>query len=148
MANVTTDSVQAFRAWRPRGGRESYPVKLSSSTPANVFAWVDNTTGLVDATVSDLAKFKFLGITLTSATSGAAAPHAEVRVNTEGVTLRGVAVAGSTVAGVLVFCTTNNPADMTVTAATNMKAVGIIVRRASASDNDVRLFTPAEYLAL
>lgn len=148
MANITSATDQAFRAWRPRGGRETHPVKASSSHPSNCFAWVDNTTGFVDATVSDLAKFKFLGVTLTSATSGAAAPWGEVRVNTEGVTLRGVAVTGSTIAGVLVYCLTNNPADMTVTAATNMKAIGTIVRWASATDTDVRLFTPAEYLGL
>ena len=45
----------------------------------------------------------------------------------------------------LVYTTTGNPADMTLTATTNLKAVGYVTRWYSGTKCDVQLFTDAEH---
>jgi hypothetical protein len=149
MANITTVTADAIRfKTSPRSGRETLPVKATAFIPAFSLIFVDNTTGFVDNTISDAAKFKFHGIALETVTGGATGGAVSVRVNTEGVVLRNVAVASSTIAGVLVYCTTNNPADLTITAGAAIKPIGVITRWVSATNCDVRLFTPAEFQGL
>jgi hypothetical protein len=78
-----------------------------------------------------------------------ATPPATGRVNTAGVTLKGVAVAGTPTQakiGSPVYSQTSNPDDMTMTAATS-RAIGLLVAFRTASDCDVQLFTPVEFLA-
>ena len=89
---------------------------------------------------------KFAGIAKETVTGDGTLKCA---VDTSGVVLEGVAVTGATQAGVnsLVYCSTDNPADFTLTA-TTAGAVGWLCHFVSASDCDVELFTPAEHLAL
>lgn len=76
-------------------------------------------------------------------------PPPEGRVDESGVTLMHVAVGGSpTIAdvGALVYCADSNPANLTKTDTTN-PPVGRLKRFRSATDCDVQLFTPTEWLA-
>lgn len=76
-------------------------------------------------------------------------PPVQGRVDESGVTLCHMAVAGTvTIAdvGALVYCADSDPANMTKTDTTN-PPIGRIVRVGSATDVDVELFTPTEWLA-
>jgi hypothetical protein len=76
-------------------------------------------------------------------------PPPEGFVDESGVTLMHVAVAGTVTqadVGVLVYCADSNPANLTKTDTTN-PPVGRLKRFRSATDCDVELFTPMEWLA-
>ena len=149
MANLTANTIQPSL---PRAGRESYTLTNALQVFAGSLVCLDTTTGLV-IKPTDLATCKFLGIALEDKLGNTSAtPPVEVRINTEGETLKQQAIATfatQSKVGSLVFAaTTDNPADFTTVAATNMKAVGVATRFYSSGIGDVKLFTPAEHLAL
>lgn len=80
-----------------------------------------------------------------------ASPPYEADVDESGSLLRAVPVAGAsaqTDLDRLVYSASDNlRTDLTLTATTNVKPIGVIVRYNSATSFDVRLFTPAEYQA-
>lgn len=76
-------------------------------------------------------------------------PPPEGYVDESGVVLMHMAVAGSPTqadVGALIYCADSDPANMTKTDTTN-PPIGRLVRFRSASDCDVQLFTPGEWLA-
>lgn len=99
---------------------------------------------------ADTTGHVFAGLAEDAATGDtAASPAVEVSINTSGPIVKNVAVTGSTGqtdVGVLVFATDSNTYDISATS--NVKAVGAVTRYYSGTNCDVRLFTPAEYLAL
>lgn len=85
---------------------------------------------------------------LTGETSDSKPP--EARVDTTGATLRGLTVGGTPTqakVGDLVYCGTSNPSDITLDSSGRTSAIGWMSRYTSATDQEVELFTPAEFLA-
>lgn len=74
-------------------------------------------------------------------------PPPEGSVNTSGMTLVGVPVAGATAVGELVYCADSDPANMLVESSGRNDPIGVIKRFVSASDCDVKLFSWMEHLA-
>lgn len=133
----------------PRAGRASYVVSNGVTIPAG--ALVALGAGGYLTNLTDTLGYEFVGIALETVTGNTSvSPAVECRVNIEGLTLKGVAVASLTQANVgdLVYCESNNVADMDLTASTNLDAVGYVSRFISAGLGDVTLFTPAEHLGL
>jgi len=148
MANLTVDTIHDTMP-RGTGGRMSF-VAADGVTFFGGGLVGTNAAGFL-AKWADTAGHQFAGILLAPCVgSTSATPPVEGRVNTEGVVLRNVPVASLTQADVnsLVFCATDNPADFTLSATTNVKAVGWVSRFISAGRGDVQLFTPAEHRAL
>lgn len=146
MANLTVDTLHDTA---PRGGRMSFVVADTIVLFAGALVGT-NAAGFLTKW-ADTAGHKFKGILLAPVTGATSAtPPAEGRVNTEGATLRNVAVASLTQADVnaLVYCATDNPADFSLSVATNVKAVGWVSRFISAGRGDVTLFTPSEHQGL
>lgn len=107
---------------------------------ANGFAtnWAD-TSGFVGLAGTALAQA--IGDT-------SASPNVEVSLNTSGPIYAKVAVTGSTGqtdVGAKCYATDENTFNLS--ASTNVYAVGIVTRYYSGTTCDVRLFTPAEYVA-
>ena len=76
-------------------------------------------------------------------------PPPEGRVDESGVILMHMAVAGTVTqadVGALVYCADSNPANFTKTDTTN-PPVGWLKRFRSATDCDVKLFSPSEWMA-
>lgn len=99
----------------------------------------------------DVATTVFAGIAEGGATTGddTATPPVRATVRESGVTLEGVDVAGvSDRASInqVVYCATDNVADLTLTPTTNNFPIGFLLDWRSNTDMDVRLFTAAEYL--
>ena len=94
-----------------------------------------------------------VGISPGSALTGntSASPVPEARVDQSGATLMHLAsVAGSPTqakVGDLVYCSTSNTDDMTLTIGSLNHPIGFMSKFRSATDVDVTLFTPAEMLA-
>jgi len=84
-------------------------------------------------------------------TSGAPNPDPEVHVDTSGVILMGLdSIAGTpsqAQVGGLVYCGDSDTDSMDLQASGNTNAIGILWRFESTTDCDVKLFTPAEFLA-
>lgn len=101
---------------------------------------------------ADTAGHRFVGILKENVTGATAAlPPVEGMVLSEpGLTILNAAVASLTQADVnaLVFCATDNPADFSLAASTNVKAVGWVSRFRAAGVGDVTLFDPEAHIAL
>ena len=99
---------------------------------------------------ADTSGFVFAGLAEEPATGDTgASPAVEISINTSGPIVKDVAVTGATGQtdlGVLVFATDENTYNLAVS--TNVKAVGTVSRYYSGTHCDVRIFTPAEYMAL
>lgn len=110
-----------------------------------------NAAGFLDKW-ADTAGHRFVGILAQTVTGNTSAlPPVEGTVCMKaGLTLLDVPVASLTQADVnsLVFCSTDNPADFSLAASTNVKAVGVVVRFRSAGRGDVMLVTPDAHIAL
>ncbi len=127
----------------PRAGRESYLVENGTTIYAGALVGVMASGFLADW--DNVATSRFAGVareTVTGDTS--ASPPVECAVNTEGVTLLSVAVASAVQGsvGAQVFCTTDNVADLALTATS--PPIGWIKRFVSASDCDVVLYSTTE----
>lgn len=134
---------------KPRGGRNSYVVKDGVTIYAGSLVNID-ADGYMDKH-ADTADLRFIGIALTTVTGDTdASPATEIRVDESGVTLMKATVASAVQASVnsLVHCITDNPADLTLVAGSNIKAVGVVTRFHEAGIADVELFTPTEHQAI
>lgn len=133
---------------RPSSGRDAYALTTSTTIHANSFVGV-NDAGFVKPW-ANTANFEFLGLCLEAVASGAAlsTPPEQCRIDTSGVTIRNATLTGvgQGDVGELVYCATDNPADLTTTATTNVGAIGYIVRYVASNTCDVRLFTPSEHM--
>lgn len=146
MANLTSDLVSSSR---PRAGRDSSVLANGVTFYAGGLVGT-NAAGYL-AKWADTAGHKFEGILLAGGVGNTSAtPPTEGRVDTSGLVLAGATVASLTQADVntLVHCTTDNPADLTLVAGSNVKAIGVVIRYISAGVGDVRLFTPTEHQTL
>lgn len=100
---------------------------------------------------ADTAGHKFEGLCLAGATGNTSAtPPTETHVDQTGPVIKSATVASLTQADVnsLVYCASDNPADFSLAASTNVKAVGFVCRYISSGVGDVQLFTPAEHHGL
>lgn len=129
---------------RPRAGRSSYVVQPSDTVYAGGFVCI-NAGGYL-APLDDVAGSKFVGIALETVTGDGTL---ECRVNESGDILTGAAVATIARADVnaLVYCATDNPGDMRLSATSNTGPIGIVKRYTSSGIGDVGLFTPTEHEA-
>ena len=146
MANLTLDKIHLHS---DRGGRDSYVISNGVQLFAGALVGT-NAAGFLDKW-SDTVGHKFEGILLEGATGNtSASPPVEGRVNTSGPLLRNATVASLAQVNVndLVYCATDNVADFSLSAATNVKAVGRVKRFVSSGVGDVQLFTPFEHAAL
>ena len=109
----------------------------------------DHADGLLD-NWNNTATTRFLGVLLESVLGNtSASPAVAGKVDTSGVILQHVAVAGTPTqakVGEPVFCADGNLAGLTMTATTS-PAIGLLTFYRSASDCDVTLFTPEEQAA-
>lgn len=150
--------------------QNSYKVKPSQTIYHGALVGIDPNSGYLENwTAGSAANVKFRGLAMPVAannisgqtTAGAVigsttAPQPECPVNEGGVILEGVTVAGAKAPasggattgkqGVPVYASDENT--FTVTATSNVGAVGELVRCDTDGTGDVRLFTPTEYLAL
>ena len=150
--------------------QNSYKVRPSMTIYHGALVGIDPNSGfLVNWSSGSAANIKFRGVAMPvgatnvsgQTTPGAVigsltAPQPECPVNEGGVILENVTVAGAVVpvsggavtgkTGVPVYASDENT--FTVTATSNVGAVGELVRCDTAGIGDVRLFTPTEYLAL
>lgn len=134
---------------QPRAGRDSYVVKNATTLYAGALVGTD-ANGFLDKW-ADTTGLKFAGVLLANVVGNtSASPKVEGRVNSEGLYLRNLTLANAAQADVnsLVYCTSDNIADITLSAATNVKAIGWVVRLVSSGVVDIQLFTPAEHLGL
>lgn len=130
---------------RPRAGRSSYVVVSGDTVYAGGFVGI-TAAGFL-APLADSVGMKFVGIALQTVVGDGTK---ECRVNENGDILKGAAVASAAQSSVnsLVYCETDNPADMDLTASTNIEAIGVVCRYGgSAGVADVKLFTPTEHEA-
>ena len=128
-------------------GRLRLPVTNAVQIFAGSFCFLSETTGLLVAW-ADLAANKFVGIATEDMLGTASNP--EVNINDSGEILENVDVVGVdniNDVGDLVFASSDN--DLTLTANTNQKAVGKVVKyHGSGTKCDVLLFTSMEHSAL
>lgn len=150
---MTDQAVKVVRKTAPRAGTMAYPVAdgvtvyegmLAQLESGYVNHW-DETGKFLGLVVGGNARARdgvLLGETSDS-------PPPEAIIDESGTLLMRVAVAGTVTqadVGALVYCADSNPAGLTKTDTTN-PPVGFLKRFRSASDCDVQLFTPAEWLA-
>lgn len=152
MADLTADVIHDTR---PRAGRDSYTIENAVTLFRGSFVGVD-AGGFLDLW-ADTAGHRFQGLLLDGDASAAVAapaitgatgdtPPTEGRVDTSGVTLNAATVASVAVTdnNALVYCITDNPADLTLTPSANVGPVGWVKRFISTGIADVTLFTPEE----
>lgn len=113
-------------------------VGIDRGSSGRVKAWTD-TSG---------ANLDFLGMSLDALTGDNSTRN--LRVSESGDTILRCSVAGATSAsnGRLVYSASNNYADFTLTPTTNAKSIGRIVRAGGATDCDVQLHTPRQYIGV
>jgi hypothetical protein len=148
MADLTVNKIYGTKS---RGGYAAYEAyQVTDAYAIKAGALVTVLASGRAGTFADLATTKFKGVAIRAVTGATGAtPIPEVEVDCSGLTLEKVTVA--TVASIadvhkLVFMTDNQT--MTLTPATNMKAIGTITRWYSSTTCDVKLFTPQEHDAL
>jgi len=148
-------NADAKRIWKtaPNAGTGSYVIKNDVQLYEGQLVQLD-ANGYLDHYTE--ATGLFLGIlksgdsrlgdgVIVGATGDAKPP--EGQVDESGVTLMHMAVGSATQASVgdPVYCDDSDTANLTVTATGAAKKIGYVVRFRTASDCDVRLYTPAEY---
>lgn len=142
MTNPTADAVHETR---PNAGRESFIVKTATTLYAGALVGLA-ADGYMD-NWNNVASSRFLGILLAGAVGDTtASPPVEGRVDSSGAILRGLTLLGTPTqakVGDLVYGADGNIATLTLTAALS-PAIGIFTRYIDATNQEVRLFTPAE----
>jgi hypothetical protein len=142
-----------------RGRTRSFVVKNAQALYVNGFVGLDANGLLVPWT--DAASQRFLGVFVefdkafavgeTHDGDTSATPPIRGIVDVSGQYLVGVDVAGVTARaniGDLVYSADDNPATLSTTATTSVRAIGWLADFRSTSDMDVQLFTPAEYASV
>ena len=162
MADRTTDLIIVTR---PSSGRDAFPIENAVTLAAGTLLQLQNgrANHWDDSGSNDI----FLGIAISGDdggstdgswlgdTSGDPDPDPEVGVDTSGATLMHLAsVAGpegvapiQTDVGRVVYCPDSDTDNITTVSTTNTNVIGFIIRFRSATDVDVRLFSPSEWLA-
>lgn len=141
MANLSADTVHESL---PRAGVRTYVLKNSEVVYGGSLIGIDADGYAVKW--SDAA-LSFAGVAFAGATGNtSASPKVEVRVNTSGTTLKNATVASVAQTNVndLVYCSTDNPADLVLTPTVTAPAVGKVVRYVSSGVADVELFASAD----
>jgi hypothetical protein len=155
MADLAASTIHKTQ---PRSGYNAYPIADGITLYPGALVALEG--GYLNH-YADGATDVFVGIVLGDAVGispgGAltgdttASPVPEARVDQSGVTLMHLAsVAGTPTqakVGDLVYCSTSNTDDMTLTEVGRTHPVGYLSKFRSATDVDVTLFTPAEMLA-
>lgn len=145
---------------RPGGsliGQNSYIVKNGIKIYHGALVGTDPNSGYLQNWQQSSGTIRFKGLAMprgARSTDGSvtgdtsATPKPECEVNESGVILEGISVTGATqlFVGEPVYATDNNT--FTVSATTNVGAVGTLVGFRSSSDCDVQLHTPGEYDAM
>lgn len=147
---MATQTVNQILKTRTRGSN-AFDVANASQIYAGMGVGTNAAGFLVP--ITDVTGLKFEGVAEHDALGNTGvSPSVTCRVDDTGPVLLGVPVTGaSTIANVndLVYTLTDNLlTDLQTAAATNIKAVGKIVRFNSSTSFDVQLFTAAEHLAL
>lgn len=141
-------SADLARNTRP-SGRNAYKVTNAVQVYAGALVGLNQTTGYL-VLWSDTATLVFKGIAERNVLGNtSASPVPECEVNESGCILVNVSVTGVsaiTHVGDAVYATDDTT--LTLTAATNVKAIGRIVRWHSTTYCDVQLLTPDEYEGL
>ena len=149
MAALSADGPQLDT--RPSGvsARSAYAMTTSTTIYANSLVGV-NDAGFV-VPWADTANYEFVGLALARSCTRAllSSPAEQVRVDTSGVIIRSATVAAAVQGSVgeLVYCATDNPADLVLSGPSNVGPIGHVIRFVSAGVADVQLFTPGEHLA-
>ena len=155
MADLAASTIHKTQ---PRSGYNAYPIADGITLYPGALVALEG--GYLNH-YADGANDVFVGIVLGDAVGispgGAltgdttASPVPEARVDQSGVTLMHLASVTAASAqsnvGDLVYCSTSNTDDMTLTEAGRTHPVGYLSKFRSATDVDVTLFTPAEMLA-
>lgn len=148
MADLTANKLYGTKS---RGGYAAYEAyQVTNAYQIYAGALITVLASGRAGTFADLATTKFKGVAIRSVLGNTAlTPIPEVEVDCSGLTLEKVSVA--TVASIadvhkLVYMSDNQT--LTLTAATNMKAIGTITRWYATTICDVKLFTPQEHDAL
>lgn len=131
-------------------GIQSYVVENSEVIYYGALVGLDINTGRLQQwdTDSNLLKFRGIATPNDSSVTGNSAGTVECPVDESGRILEQVTVtgvSGQQHVGELVYATDDNT--FTLTATTNVGAIGEVVRWYSSTTCDVRLWTPAEYRA-
>lgn len=161
MADRTTDLIIKTR---PNSGRDAFTIADAITLAAGTL--VQLTAGLADHWDDSGANDIFLGIAIGGQdtagggdgiwlgdTSGDPDPNPEVFVDTSGVILQHLASVGGqgtlvlTDVGKQIYCGDSDTDSMTIVGSGNTNVIGWLWRFRSATDVDVKLFTPMEFLA-
>jgi len=155
---MADQSTKVVRKTRDSEGRDAFPIADGVTVYEGMLCGLE--AGYINHW-ADGANDVFLGVVLGGKDRGgdgillgetSDTPPPEAWVDTSGVILQHLDSVGGTPTqakvGDLVYSLTSNPDDMTLTAVTaNNHPIGILWRFRSATDVDVKLFTPAEMLA-
>lgn len=140
-------------------GQNSYRVKNAVRIYHGALVGIDPNSGqLQNWSSASAANIRFRGLAMPTENSvlgdSSGTPPPECPVNESGLILEGISVTGARPAGEVgtkgpgqpVYASDENT--FTMTATSNVGAIGELVRCDTAGVGDVRLFTPEEYLAL
>lgn len=135
---------------RNLSGSGSYPIENGETIYHGSLVGIDINTGRIQRWNTNSNALKFLGVSTSNENSldGNAAGTIEGLVDESGLTLEQVAVtgvSGQQMVGELVYATDDNT--FTLTATSNVGAIGRVKRWYSSTTADVELWTPAEYRA-
>ena len=147
MANLTADRMLTTSPFGS-SGTLALPGENAVEFFTGGFVVIHNTAGVVKK-AADTANFRFVGIVGRRVTADGAQGDKEVYVICGPLIIRKHAVTGVaavTDVGKLVYATDDQT--LTLTANTNLKAIGKIVRWHSGTTCDVLMFSPAEHEAL
>jgi len=157
--SLTAPARYSNRAGVSTVGQNSYRVKDGITIYHGALVGIDPNSGVLQNWSSASAaniRFRGLAMPLSNSILGDedGTPPPECPVNESGIILEGVTVAGARPAnevgtkgpGQPVYASDENT--FTMTATSNVGAIGELVRCDTAGVGDVRLFTPQEYMAL
>lgn len=146
MAALTAETTLRTRT----RGLQAYLINNTSRVYGGALLGRDATGNAVPWTDPSPSTLSFLGLAVNVAFDTADLSHSvlgdgskEVEVNTGGLVLEGLTVAGSPAAGTLAYCATDNISDLSTTITAGGNPVGRIIR-ANGSNWDVRLLTEEE----
>ena len=146
---MTNPTKSAIYQTRPRAGYQSLIVTNALTLYAGALIGLLS-TGYV-GNWDDGASSVFLGLNLEEVTGDTSAtPPVEARVNSEGVTLKDITVAGTPTqakVGDPVYSADGSIASITLDATGRNHPIGYMSRYSSATKQEVTLFTPTEMLA-
>jgi hypothetical protein len=157
MADRTTDLIIETRS---RGGRDSFIIANTVTLAAGTLVQLE--AGFANHWDDSGSNDVFVGIAIAGDdsgstdhtwlgdTSGDPDPDPRVTVDTSGAILRSLSIGGTITqasVGALVYSADSDTASLTTNSSGRTNALGTVWNFRSATDVDVRLFTPDEFLA-